>query len=300
MAPRGIISLDTTSSVADGLRIRVGWSDVQPLNEDDVDWSAIDAMIAKVPGKVIGLSVTMDADEDGGNQAIPGWLRDKGVQTFVLPAVASGKVRTIVLPWDPMVLPHILAFIDKLAAKYDGVVDYIAIGGLGDVIESYIVPDPQVIGLDLTDAVDLWSGSCNAIIDAHMAAFKETACIFTASKPFDGQPAFDTLNSVVRAAAAKYGSKLGVMDCSLTATSSTGYLPNELVFDLSDTNPNGLQFLCSEKGFNGHTLNGTFAEAIDAALALKAGFVEIYGADSNNPANAAKIQEASAALKATN
>jgi hypothetical protein len=202
----------------------------------------------------------------------------------------------MVLPWDKIVKPRLRAFITAFGKHCDGQLDYVAMGGLGCVIESYLATAPEDIGLTLEPALALWTDSCNAVVNMHAQAFKETPFIFTAAKPFPNAASAATLEAVVRAAAAKYGPRFGVMDCSLAAKSNTNYLPNKLVSDLSGTNPTGLQFLCSETGFKGHTLGGTLAQTLDSALRLKAHWIEAYPADLNKSANRALFVDASARL----
>lgn len=293
--------MDKASAATDGLRIRVSWNDVQPKSETDYDWSAIDAAIATVQGKTIGLSVGMLANEDGGKSEIPPWMLTADVATYKLPAVDSGKVRTIILPWDANVLPHVLKFIDALCARYDGKVDYIAMGGLGVVIESYITPDPASISLTMTDAISKWVGSCTAIVDEHAAHLKSTVFSFTANTPFKGDDSDNAMIKLVTAKAAQYGKRFGIMNCSLNANSNTtgsatAAKINKMIVGLSATNSTGFQFLCSEKGFNGHTLNGTFSQALDAGIALNPHYLEIYSEDALNAANAQAIKDASAKL----
>lgn len=86
-----------------------------------------------------------------------------------------------------------------------------------------------------------------------------------------------------------YSVRFGIMNCSLNARSSPQYPPNKLVGEFHDTNPVGLQFLTSTKGFGNHDLGGTLAQALDAGIALHAQYIEIYSTDADDPANAATL-----------
>ncbi len=296
--PAGLISLDKgwTNPHVKGVRIRLGWADIQPKSATEFNWAPIDSAIAMAQqnNKLLGLSVAMlGKSEPVGRSAIPPWLTAKQYQ---LPAMRSGKKRSLVLPWDPDVQPALLAFIKALCAHVDGKVDYLAMGGLGVIIESYICPNPATIGLTMDEATAKWTASCNTIIEAHAENLHSTPFIFTASKPFRGPGGQEALQRVVRAAAKKYPGRFGIMDCSLNARSNKGYLPNELVQEFRDTNPVGLQFLTSTKGFGHHDLGGTLAQALDAGVALGAHYIEVYSADVNNPANAATLDAYAAKL----
>lgn len=261
---------------------------MQPKSADAYDWSLLDAAVAQAAKtkKQLGISVAMLADA-------PAWLTAK---RYPLPATSSGNVRSIVLPWDPAVQPQLVTFIKALGTRYDGKVNYVAMGGLGCVIESYITPDPATIGLAMKDALAAWTASCNAIVAAHAAAFAKTPFIFTAAKPFQSADAVSALQGVVDGAAAKYGARFGVMDCSLNAHSDTGYPPNALIQKYSKSHPVGLQFLTSSVGFGGHDNGGTVAQSLEAAAALGAHYVEVYPIDADDPANADLLKAAGAKL----
>ena len=289
--PAGLIELDRgwTNPHVQGVRIRLGWSDIQPKSATDFDWTAIDSAIASAQQnhKLLGLSVAMlGRKEGGGRNAIPGWLTAK---QYSLPVTRSGNKRSILLPWDPDVQPALMAFVKALCPHVDGKVDYLAMGGLGAVIESYICPDPATIGLTMDEATAKWTASCNAIIGAHAQNLHSTPFIFTAAKPFRGRSGVEALERVVSAAAKKYPGRFGIMNCSLNAHSSPEYPPNKLVGEFHDTNPVGLQFLTSTEGFGNHDLGGTLAQALEAGIALRAHYIEIYSKDADDPANAATL-----------
>jgi hypothetical protein len=87
------------------------------------------------------------------------------------------------------------------------------------------------------------------------------------------------------------------MDYTLNSHSGPGYVPNVYVQKYSNTNPVGLQFLTSTRGFNRHELGGTLAQALDATVALGAHWVEIYCFDADNPANSDLLKATAARLK---
>ena len=294
-SPHGLLQLGGdawTNPVVNGLRFQVRWTDIQPDSETVFDWSSIDKQVANAQtyNKELGISLIILA-------APPDWLTAiPGVKTYDLPP-KDGLTMPIVLPWDPIVQSKIVNFVTQLCLRYDGLADYIVMGGLGYNTESYM-PDPADIGLDLTlsEAVTAWTGSSNTIIDAYGANLHSTPFIIAAGVPFTGTDAPTALMTVVSRAVTAYGQHFGVMQWGLSARSNTGYMPNALISQYSSTNPVGFQFLCPVAGNNGRTLGGTLEQTLDAGIALGAQWLEIYGEDADNPAYAAAFASASAAL----
>ena len=203
------------------------------------------------------------------------------------------------MPWinDPVFLAKWSDFIKAAGARYDGKVDYVAMGGLGRVIESGIGRRPSDMqALDALGGLLAGRAAVKAITGAHATAFQLTPFIFTAAKPYNSPAGRDALEHVISYLAPKYPKRFGVMNCSLNAHSRTGYLPNELVRRWSATNPCGLQFLTSTRGFKGHSMGGSLAEALDAGVRLGAHWIEIYSLDGDNPANAKLLTDTAARL----
>ena len=136
-SPHGIFDIlsDTVSEsqacwanpAIDGVRWRGGWNRVQKKVDGPYDWSGPDAALALAQkhGKQIGISfVALMAPPEGLEAAGCKFVR-----------LSYGNV-----PWinDPVFLAKWSDFIKAAGARYDGKVDYIAMGGLGRVIESGI------------------------------------------------------------------------------------------------------------------------------------------------------------------
>ncbi len=295
-SPHGIFEMGSnanTNPTADGRRMQILWSDIQPNSAAEFNWSSVDAQLANAQQnqKQFGLSVVILS-------AAPPWLASTpGVTTYQLPP-KNGKTTSIVLPWDPVVQEKIVNFVTQLCQRYDGVVDYIVMGGLGFNTESYM-PDPADIGLNMSvsEAATAWIASSNAIIDAHATHLYSTPCIMAAGLPFTGHDGQDALSEVVDRATALYGSRFGIMAWTLSATSSTVSLVNSLISQYSPTHPAGYQFLCPAAGNdNGKTLGGTFQQALDAGIALGAHWFEVYSEDASNSAYAGPLGAAAAAM----
>ena len=73
--PSGLIELDRgwTNPHVQGVRIRLGWSDIQPKSATEFDWSTIDSAIASAQQnhKLLGLSVAMLGRKEGGAERNP-------------------------------------------------------------------------------------------------------------------------------------------------------------------------------------------------------------------------------------
>jgi len=281
-SPHGLIQIGGDgwdNPVIDGLRIQVKWADIQPDSDTQYDWSSIDEQVANAQAyqKQLGLSLVILS-------AAPQWLTDTpGVSIYWAPS-QTGPSTPFVLPWDPVVQAKVISFVTELCQRYDGVVDYIVMGGLGVNTETYM-PDPDQIGLDmsLADAVIAWTDSSNNIVDAYGNNLHSTPFILSTAMPFSGDDAPTALNEMVIRAATNYGQHFGTMQSRLQAVSTTADLSNALVADFSPTNPAGFQFLCPVAGdADGHTLDGTLDDTLNAALALGAQWIEIYSEDAQN------------------
>ncbi len=297
-SPHGLFLVDGdawANPVVDGLRLQIKWADIQPDSEFEWDWSSIDRQVdnAKTCGKQIGVSLVILSSPPAWLTALP------GVKTYEMSS-KNGEARSIVLPWDPIVQQKIIAFVTQLCLRYDGVLDYVVMGGLGYNTETQM-PDPEDIGLDMTleETVSAWTRSSNAIIDAYGANLQATPFIVAASIPLNGTDAPVALSNVLFRAASLYGDRFGIMGWGLSARDTNGYLPDALVAQYSPTNPTGFQILCPAAGDdNGQTLGGTLAEALDAGIALGAKWLEIYAQDANNPDNATTLESARTQLAA--
>ena len=275
-----------TNPAIDGVRWRGGWNRIQKRVDGPYDWSGPDAALALAQkhGKQIGMSfVALMAPPEG--------LEAAGCKFVQL---SYGKI-----PWmnDPVFLTKWSDFIKAVAARYDGKVDYIAMGGLGRVIESGIGRRPSDMkALDALGGLSGWESAAKAITAAHAGAFRQTPFIFTAAKPYNNPAAKDVLERTLNDLAQKYPNRFGIMNCSLNAHSRTGYLPNALVRKWSATNPCGLQFLTSTQGFKGHSMGGSLEEALQAGVRLGAHWLEIYTRDGDDPANAKLLRDTAAQL----
>ena len=271
------------------MRLQAKWTDIQPMSAAEDDWSVIDQAVANAQAnqKQLGISLAILSDPPAWLTAIP------GVKTYDLP-VTNGQTLSVVLPWDPIVQENIINFVTQLCLRYDGVVTYIVMGGMGLNTETNM-PDPEEIGLDMTleNAVAAWQDASNNIIDAYATHLSSTPCMMAAAIPFGGTDAPTALTDVVDRAAALYGERFGIMDWSLSGRGTQGSLPDALIAQYSRSNPVGFQFFCPVAGDrNGQTFGGTLEEALDAGIALGAQWLEIYGEDAGNTSYTATFENA--------
>jgi len=272
--------------VINGVRWRGGWNRVQRRVDGDYDWSEPDAAVALAQqhNKQIGISfVALMAPPEG--------LEAAGCKFVQL---SYGRV-----PWinDPVFLAKWTAFIKAAGERYDGKVDYIAMGGLGRVIESGIgATSSDQATLDALGGLRGWEAAAKTITEAHAAAFQQTPFIFTAARPYRRADAADHLARVLDDLAGRYPHRFGIMNCSLNAHSNPGYLPHAYVKKYSATNPVGLQFLTGSRGFGKHSLGGSLAQALDTAVSLGSHFIEIYPRDGDDPAHAKLLADTAARL----
>ena len=297
-SPKGLFQIGGDAwenPIVDGLRVQIKWADIQPDNEAEFDWSSIDQQVANSQAyqKQIGISLVILS-------APPNWLTAiPGVSTYLTPP-RSGQLKPFVLPWDPIVQSRIINFVTQLCLRYDGLVDYIVMGGLGVDTESYL-PDPDEIGLDMSleEAVVAWTDSSNNIIDAYGTHLHSTPFIIATAIPFSGTDAPTALSEMLIRAATMYGQHFGTMQTRLNAQSTNGDLSNALVADYSPTNPAGFQFLCPVAGDeSGQTLGGTLEQTLDAALALGAQWLEIFSDDAQNADYSAAFENARTGMAA--
>jgi hypothetical protein len=254
-----------------------GWAEIE-ATEGVYDWSKVDAQIAaKPPGKLMGLTIMLLPDP-------PAWLASKGVTIYSVPHGTHGNVPWF-NPWDTVAQPLMLDFMAKICQRYDGKVDYIVIGGVGMVTESYL-PDLTIIGETATQAISDWSGSTAKVIDTYAANLKTTPFIMACAIPISSNTdATNALGTVVRAKLAQYP-LFGVANYGLNPSTdyTKGFLPFVLVNEAS-TSGHAAGFQCSTANGAGTNFQGS----LTAALNCGAKYVEAWSGDASNTANADAI-----------
>lgn len=282
-----------TNDAMDGVRLRMGWNEVQPSVGAPYDWSKPDRALdnAQKNGKQIGMGFAALSDE-----ANPAGLEAAGCQMVDL---SSGRV-----PWvnDPKFLELYGKFVADQGARYDGKVDYIVMGALGlKNFESHIANNSEdQAALDALGGLPKIQEAHKKIAQFFHNAFPKTRFIYTAANYYSNDAGMKALEETIAYLAPLYGELFGLQNCTLNARSNVSQPINAVVNKYAATNSCGLQFLTNcETGFGGVTCNGTLEETLNAGLPIlkNRGYIEVYPKDANNPANAQLFKDTSEKLK---
>jgi hypothetical protein len=268
------------------VRLRVSIGTVEP-QQGVYDWTQLDAAsaLAQANGKHWTVGVAWGV-------ASPQWLYDAGAVPI---ALADGVMPA---PWDPVVIAAELDFIKAFAARYenDPALAGVIIGGLGQVMETYVARTPQDVALLAPlGGVPAWTEAAHTIIAAYAEALPRKAVMLTAARPFTTDEGDDALTAVGSWAAATYPN-FGVMCASLSVDSSIFYPPNLLISTYSQTHPCGFQFVASS---GNSRFGGTLSQGLTAGISLLqgVGMIETYGYDCDIPGNASALSAAGLSLQ---
>src|SRR4051794_31651538 len=153
-APHGLYEIGGdawTNPGISGWRAELKWSLSNP-SDGVYDWARIDTLVAAAVKnkKQIGLTLIMLSSPPPWVTALP------GAKTYTGGLAAD----PMVMPFDPVVRPKIIAYITALCQHFDNQLDYIVMGGMGYKTESYM-PLPSDIGLNMTiaDYTTAWVNS---------------------------------------------------------------------------------------------------------------------------------------------
>jgi hypothetical protein len=282
-----------TNAAMDGVRVRMGWNEIQADVNSDPDWSQPDRALADAQrnGKQIGMGfAALSADSN------PTGLEAAGCKMVDL---SSGRV-----PWinDPVFLDKLGKRIAAEGARYDGKLDYVVMGGLGlKNFESHFANTPEdQVALDALGGLDGWKNAVKQIAQLYHNAYPKTRFIFTAGNPYSNQAGQAALEEVLNYLAPLYGDLFGIQNCALKATSTINQPLFAIINKWASTNSCGIQFLTNcETGFGGYTCDGTLTETLNTGVVILKGrgYLEVYPKDADNPANAQLFKDTSAKLK---
>ena len=188
----------------------------------------------------------------------------------------------MVLPWDPVAQPKIIAYIQAFCQHFDGKLNYVVIGGLGYKTETYM-PLPSDIGLNMSiaDYTTAWVNACDLLIDTYNQNLHTTPFIVAGGKPFDDPGAVPAVTSVI-----DHGllyPLFGITQWGLNANSNNGWFMNQLIQDNDIGRATGFQLIGASDGSVGGPLNGTLAQCFAAGASLGGDWIEIYAVDAMNP-----------------
>lgn len=292
MAPHGIVEIGGSPLTHDYIssdRQTIKWAGANPKDgQFNFDNLLTGAKAAKAKGKQYGVSIQSLGTP-------PQWVLDAGgkLYTYTTP---KGETAQIVLPFDPVVQPKMLAFVAAACKALDGQVDYITMGELGQKTESYMpLPADIKYPLSSTDYIAAWVTSSNLVIDTYAKNLKQTPFIMAAGKAFN-DPGSDAAVTAVINHGLQYP-LFGIMQWGLNANSNDGFFVNKLIKD-NDSHPTGFQMTGSQtEPHVGGNLNGTLEDCLKAGDSLGADFVEVYSQDGENPALAGVLKTYNDKLK---
>jgi hypothetical protein len=276
LAPHGLYEIGGdawTNPGISGWRAELKWDSANP-SDGVYDWSRIDGLVANAVRyhKQIGLAVRVLS-------SVPTWVKSlPGVKMYT----TSLGPDPMVLPWDSVAQPKIIAFITALCQHFDGKLTYIAMGGLGYKTETYM-PLPSDIGLNMPIATytTTWINSCNTFIDIYNTNLKTSPFVIAGGVPFNDPGAAAAITTVIN-----HGllyPPFGIMQWGLKATSTNGFLINALIQNNDAGRATGFQLTGASDGSVGGDLQGTLLQALTAGQNLGADWIEIYAVDAMNP-----------------
>lgn len=291
--PRGVYVYGTDAinlPSNNGARLMLNWKDCE-ITPGAYNFAATDGKVAKTVAAHKQVSLTLYILE-----AFPDYMRTTpGVTIYT---TANGEM---VVPMDTAVDLRIRAFIKAVCAHYDGVVDYLVMGGLGFHTETHMpLPGeltPQPTSSD-AEWMAKWEVECDILIDTYGANLTKTPFIIAGGNPFKGNTV-DGQASFMRVF--NYGliyAGFLPMQWGLNASSNSGYFVNALVqqygggFQATGT----CTIPVGGTGHVGGDCQGTLGEMLDAADALDARWVELYPADALDTASQATIDAANKKL----
>ena len=271
-----------TNAHCNGRYKKYYWIDIQPDSATSYNWSDIDSQVASATAnkkKFVLLLQLNSGDPSKGLDGLPKWLTDAGAVPYPILNSNHDTSTYQYFSWDPVFQSNALTFIAALCDRYDGQIAQISMGGLGTTTEMHM-PDtfPYPDGKDIAAASAAWVTACNKIIAQYAAHLHKSTFTAALALPFASPYGADSLNAVVNQSLTLYGSAIGFENWGLKVGSSQSYLPNAIIYNHSATNPVGFQ-MAGSTGGGGAPLGGTLREAMEAGVALKAQYLQVYGSD---------------------
>jgi hypothetical protein len=255
-----------------GYKAELTWSDGNPA-DGVYDWSRIDGLVAsaRLYHKQLGISLRILSQP-------PAWVT-------ALPGVVTYNTRLgrdpMVMPFDTIVQPKIVAFIQAFCQHFDNQLNYVVLGGMGYKTES-LMPLPSEIGLNMTieDYTAAWKASRNLFVDTYSANLAFTPFVLAAAVPFVDPGANQAITDVMN-----YGliyPHYGMTQWGLKATSNSTFFINNIILTNDFNRATGFELIGASDGSSGGDLQGTLAQALAAGGRLGADWIEIYAVDAMN------------------
>lgn len=305
VSPSGIMGGGTdslTSTHTQGRFKKYYWRDLQPTSSTNFQWTDLDGQVASALANnhKFTLLLNLNSGNPAGTkyQQLPQWLETAGAVFYFVHNDNHDEDIYSVLSWDPVVLAYALNLIAAIGARYDGKIHSISMGGFGLTTEWGIILDDGGLAADgksTAAARAAWIVSSETLMMQYAANFHSTTFVAALS-----QVGLDdlTLQTVVDYGLNLFGTHLGFENWGLNANSTTGYLPNSIIYNHRTTNPVGFQMTGNATTGTGGNLQGTLREAMEAGVAMGAHYLQVFGEDTANPIYFTDLDEVSAELLA--
>lgn len=269
----------SSMNFADGILVRVAWSDIQP-DENTFDWSLIDNQIALASayGAKVTLAIVNGRDA-------PQWLEKSGVKFFQYHDIANPDiVNRIPLPWDSNFLSYYSKLVSALGARYDQnpTVRLLHITNSttnGFEMQYTFIPSDEVNFRQAGYSDDVLISSWKAVIDSYSKAFK--------SLPFDVEvhPVFKSDN-VARQVAdygySKLGKRFGLLSAWWSVKNAETVYPGmySLIVEFSNKTFSNVQMVSTtSQSARNPMKESDFIDSVSLARNIGVSYIEIWNQD---------------------
>lgn len=269
--------------------IRTNWDRVEP-SMGQYYWDFIDAGLAQAEahGKKAVLLVV------AGVSTPPWFVAAKPNACFDV-TLEDGSKDMMGLPWAPAFQGKWGVLIQALAARYDGRVAHVDMGGFGRKAESNFVStaadesaiDGVARSQGFASGLDAWLSGAKWVTDAYARAFTRSAFIADLGAPWPTDAGRDKLAELVNYGV-KYGNRFGAASHGLTEHAPSD---QSIGFNLPPTIQCGFQFGLPQKD----DISG-FQQALNRATNVGAGWIEVYPSDCDDPRKTEALAAANAAM----
>lgn len=285
------------NAAVDGVILRTSWALTETAN-NVYDWAQIDQNMqdANRTGKIFALGVVSGFRS-------PGWFLKSGAKTITVSFdrnYAEQRQITMPVPWDRDFQTEWGEFLETVAQRYDGEpnLGYVLISGLGQAFEPFMAKSPDDLRkFNEMGGLPRWIEGSKAVIDLYAVHFERTPFILTMHYPVPSPEGSQAIKEVVNYGLRKYPGRFGVKYDGLDAQARTQNVFHRVISESSTKTPVGYQMIWSSTGFNAGMLKGGLDEVLNAGIAMKAHFIEVYAVDCDASKYAALLKTTSTALK---
>ena len=253
-----------------GISLRREWSSLNP--QDGVyDFTYLDKEVGKAAaaGKAVQLRVL------AGTHA-PAWLYPAGARLLqVKDPQQPGSIHQMPVPWDPVMLDRWGKLVATLGGRYAAqpALALVHMTGPTGFSGEMHLPDEVTALPDWAPVkmVEAWRQAVGAF---DIAFPQQVLALNLATVDTNSDLIMET---VAAEAAQRLGPRAAFQHNALSAKTTSGFLPHELVFGYAlQGYPTGYQMLCPSSD---PRFGGKYFKAIQTAMAAKARYLELYPGD---------------------